>query len=205
MRTELRRLSTVPASTRLTPAALDALFVCHARVCGLLNTCRPAYVPRLVVAVVVAAVKREFWRWPSAYVSNEVRKTVAPAFTYMNSTRTVILERLVLRVMATLNHRLIHLVFLGRTQAMCARLRLAATRLRQSDAEIANEDISFDTAHAAASKKSQPVAARCFAEDRPVPHQSAHRNWASQRVDVLGRHNRHNRHSVTLNGDFAWT
>lgn len=202
MRTELGSLATVPTSTSLTASALNALFVRLAGVCGLFDARCPSHVSGLVVTVVVAAVKREFWRWSSAYVRDEVRKTATPSFAHLNPAPAVILERLVLRVMATLNHRLINTVFLRRTQAMRALLRLAAARLRQPDSEIADKDVALNAAGTSTAKETQSVAARCFTENSPVPHHRAHRNWAFQRVAVLRRHD-HN--SLTLNGDFAWT
>lgn len=67
---------------------------------------RPSTVPRLVVAVVVLAVKRVFWRWFQPHVCKKVLERMLPSITDSDSSSSVILPPISFFVAASAKHPL---------------------------------------------------------------------------------------------------
>jgi hypothetical protein len=74
-----------------------------ALVSGLLEVGRPSAIVRLVVTIIVDAVKRQA-RWSCSHISIEVLETVDPSFTNADTSTAIILVRLMVSVVASTFH-----------------------------------------------------------------------------------------------------
>lgn len=167
----------------------DAVLACQARVVHLLNARRPTHIVGLVVAIVVDAIKRSAVR-TRTYVSRKISKAVSPTIADANTPRTVVLERVVIRIVATLHHHAPHRVQPCATLPVRALLRLASTRRRLSSAQVADKNLPLRPTATAAEEMSQSVAPITFADHRPVSDSRARFDVAEKAKGVTRSHRR---------------
>lgn len=192
-----------PAFQCLLSPAPDAVFVRLARIRGLFCARRPFHVAGFIVSVVIDALQRQFRRRSGADIVEEIHKAVSPRLSNLDSACSIVVIRGGVWIVAALNHRQPHAIFLAATHRVGAFLCLASARFRHPDAEISDKDRSFCPAHTPTVQESQSVSARGFTEHRPRPDDGARVHRASQRIDVLRGHRGNSISQLT--GDFAWT
>jgi hypothetical protein len=171
----------MPSLHRITPAIRGSGVVGPPRVVVLFNACRPANVARLVVAVVVNAVKCQFGRWSRTNVGKERLETIAPTLADSDATTSVVSERWTVRVLAPLADTTPNVVLRSVAHSVCALLRLAPTRGRLAYAQAANEHITLCAAHASAREMPQvAISWRGFGQHGPVTDNSPWRYATDQ-------------------------
>lgn len=84
---------------------------CNSLISGLLRFGCPSTVFRRIRTIVVNAVYGVFWRWSWSHILKEKKKSSSPAFTYINSSSSVIFVGFIMRVIASVFHSLIYGIF----------------------------------------------------------------------------------------------
>lgn len=162
------------------------IFSRESGVVHLLRACRPSNIARLITAVVIDAVQRQFGIWSLAYRGKEGFKTGAPFIADANASSAVVAVFRTIRVVTSALDSGPQAVLGNRAQPVSARCIAdqASAGLGLTCSQAADENNLFGAARAAAQQVSQfAVSTLDFADHSPASNHGSWGNRANQSVN----------------------